>query len=100
MPLNHTEIIEDLEEHIRKTGGAAGEWWVGTAKDPRSSFFPKHLVADLGDGLVYREAFTASAAGAVVDHFVRARGLHLDQDDAPEPGRIVFVCQKKGATES
>ena len=27
MPLNHSEIIEDLEEHIRKTGGAAGEWW-------------------------------------------------------------------------
>jgi len=94
MPLNHAEIIEDLEVHIRKTGGSAGEWWVGTAKDSRGPFFQKHLVADLGDGLVYREAFTASAAGAVVDHFVRARGLHLDQEDAPEPGKIVFVFHR------
>ena len=57
MPLSHTEIIEDLEAHIQNTGGTAGEWWVGTAKDSRGPFFQKHLMADLGDGLVYREAF-------------------------------------------
>jgi hypothetical protein len=33
---------------------------VGTAKDARGPFFRRHLVADLGDGLIYREAFTTS----------------------------------------
>ena len=51
----------------------------------------RHLTADLGDGLIYREAFTTTAANEVVDHLVNACGLHLDHDSVPEPGRIVFV---------
>ena len=117
MPIIHEEIIEDLEDHIRKFGGERSEWWVGTAKDARAPFFRRHLATDLGDELIYREAFTTSAAQAVVDHLVNNRGLQLDQDamreaelgstltaDAdlkvgatqapravPEPGKIVFV---------
>ena len=26
MPINHDEIIEEVEEHIRKFGGGFGEW--------------------------------------------------------------------------
>ena len=55
--------------------GGMGEWCVGTAKDPRGPFFQNHLVADLGDGLIYREAFTLSAAQAIRDHFVNDCGL-------------------------
>jgi hypothetical protein len=32
MPINHDEIIEEIEGHIRKFGGGFGEWCVGTAK--------------------------------------------------------------------
>jgi hypothetical protein len=78
MPINHSEIIDELEAHIRKFGGAFGEWRVGTAKDARGPFFRQHLAADLGDGLVYREAFTTSAAQSVVDHLANNRGLELD----------------------
>ncbi len=58
MPINHHEIIEDIEGHIRKFGGAWEEWCVGTAKDSRGPFFQRHREADLGDGLTYREAYT------------------------------------------
>ena len=95
MPINHDEIIEEIEGHIRKFGGGFGEWCVGTAKDSRGPFFRRHLAADLGDGLAYREAFTTTAAQAVVDHLVNDRGLKLDLDAVPgavaEPGKIVFV---------
>ena len=60
MRINRDEIIEDIERHIRKFGGERSEWCVGTAKDARGPFFRRHLVADLGDGLIYREAFTTS----------------------------------------
>src|SRR5208337_4764162 len=66
---------EDLEGQIRKCGGAWGEWCVGTAKDCHGPFFQRHRAADLGDGLAYREAFTTSAAQAVVEHLVNDRGL-------------------------
>src|SRR5208337_1737242 len=80
MPINHEEMIEEIEGHIRKFGGEFGEWCVGTAKDSRGPFFRRHLAADLGDGLIYREAFTTSAASQVVDHLVNDRGLQLDQE--------------------
>jgi hypothetical protein len=73
----HDEMIADIEGHIRKFGGGFSEWCVGTAKDSRGPFFRRHLVADLGDGLAYREAFTTTAAQTVVDHLVNDRGLEL-----------------------
>ena len=107
MPINHDEIIEEMEGQIRKCGGAWEEWCVGTAKDSRGPFFQRHREADLGDGLAYREAYTTTAAQAVVAHLVNTRGLQRDPEGsgqsavgtqapqvAPEPGRIVFVHRK------
>ncbi len=56
MPITREDIIEDLELHMRKSGGEPNEWCVGTAKDASGPFFQRHLVAELGDGLAYREA--------------------------------------------
>jgi hypothetical protein len=103
MPINHHEIIEDMEGHIRKYGGAWEEWCVGTATDSRGPFFQRHREADLGDGLTYREAYTSDAAQAVVAHLVNDRGLRIHRDAATEaerssalqePGKIVFVYRK------
>jgi hypothetical protein len=94
MPVNHHEITEDMEGHIRKCGGAWEEWCVGTAKDSRGPFFQRHREADLGDGLTYREAYTTDAAQAVVIHLVDDRGLEPDRDAVPESGKIVFVYRK------
>jgi hypothetical protein len=60
MLISREELIEEIESHIRKSGGGFGEWSIGTAKDCRGPFFQRHLVADLGDGLTYREAFTTT----------------------------------------
>ena len=94
MPINHQEFIEDIEGQIRKCHGAWEEWSVGTAKDSRGPFFQRHREADLGDGLAYREAYTTTAAETVVEHMVNNRGLAIDRDAAPEPGKIVFVYRR------
>src|SRR5208282_4868001 len=109
MPIKHDEIIDEMEGHIRKFGGGFGEWCVGTAKDSRGPFFRRHLAADLGDGLAYREAFTTNAAQAVVAHLVNNRGLQRAQEAersstlqaaAPDPGKIVFVYRRTPAAPS
>jgi hypothetical protein len=82
------------------------------SKDVRGRFFQRHLVANPGDGLAYREAFTTDAAEAVVDHLVNHRGLQRDPEGsgqsavgtqapqaAPEPGKIVFVCHQTRDSE-
>ena len=94
MPINHHEIIEDIEAQIRKCGRRWEEWSVGAAKDSRGPFFQRHREADLGDGLAYREAYTTVAAEAVVEHLVTHRGLALDRAAVPEPGKIVFVYRR------
>jgi hypothetical protein len=112
MIFNHNEIIEEITAHIGKSGGNAGEWCVGTAKDARGPFFRRHLVADLHDGLLYREAFTTTAADQVIDQLVKNCSLQRafshqlsavsqgfsqapeaagQPDAAPEPGKLVFV---------
>ena len=100
MPINHHEIIEEMEGQIRKCGGAWEDWRVGTAKDARGPFFQRHREADLGDGLSYREAYTPAFAQAVVDHLVNTRSLQLDHESVPEPGRIVFVYRKTHSAPS
>jgi hypothetical protein len=111
MPIKHDEIIEEIERHIRKFGGKQSEWCVGTAKDARAPFFRRHLTADLGDGMIYREAFSTTAADEVIDHLVHACGLKLAPEAQPpstahqaegssalpdtlEPGKIVFVYRQ------
>ncbi len=100
MPMNHSEIISEIQNHIKKLGGASSDWCVGTAKDPRSPFFESHRVAEKSDGLIYREAFTASGAQAARDYLVNECGLRLDLEDAPEPGRIVFAFRKPASAPS
>ena len=64
MPNNREEIITEIKGHIGRFGGGFGEWWVGTAKDPRSPLFESHRVAEMNDGLTYREAFTVGSGVA------------------------------------
>jgi len=100
MPINHREIVADIEEHIQKFGGGFGEWWVGTAKDSRGPFFESHRVAELNDGFIYREAYTPMAAQEARDCLVNECGLHLDLEDVPEPGRIVFVFRRSASPKA
>ena len=100
MPRNHEEIIAEIQDHIRKLGGSASDWCVGTAKDSCGPFFASHRVAERDDGLIYREAFTTSSAAAVRDYLVNDCGLRLDLEDVPEPGRIVFAYRKTAPADA
>jgi hypothetical protein len=86
--------MEEIEEHNRRSGGARREWFMGTAKNARSPFFRRHLEADLGDGLIYREAFAADAGRAIQHHFVHDCGLQPDLNTAPGRGKIAFAYRK------
>jgi hypothetical protein len=87
MRINQNEIVDDVEAHIRQFGGDYSEWCVGTARD--SASFRQHLAASLGDGLIYREAYTSYAADGVIERLVSGYGLRPDRASAP--GSFVFV---------
>ena len=87
MKINQSEIIEDMEAHIRKFGGDFSEWCVGTAKD--AAFFRQPLAVTRGEGLIYHEAYTCYAADGVIERLVNGYGLRRDR--ASVPGSFVFV---------
>ena len=91
MRIGENDIMDEIDAHIRKFGGDYSEWCVGTAKDSQAPFFRRHLEADLGDQMMYREAYTPYAADDVRDRLVSGCGLHADRASVPQPGRIVFV---------
>jgi len=99
MPTSHRGIVVDIKEHIRRVGGSFGEWWVETAKDSHGAFFEGHRVAELHDGFIYSEAYTRTGAQEARDYLVKECDLHLDLEDAPEPGRIIFVYRKQGKSD-
>jgi hypothetical protein len=95
MAMGREEIIQDLEMHVRRSGGDPAGWRVGTAKDAHAPFFERHLAAELGDGLAYREAYTTEAAAGVAERLVSQCGLRLDREAVPEAGKIVFVYRRR-----
>jgi hypothetical protein len=107
MRIGRNEIIEELAEHIRRSGGEPGEWRVGTAShDGRFKIQDDRENPVSMTGLAYREAHTPYAAADAVDYLVSALGLQLDSDalhgaergsalqGAPEPGRLVFIYRQ------
>jgi len=88
MRINQSEIVDEIDAHIRKFGGDYSEWCVGTARD--SAFFRQHQ-ADLGEGLIYREAYTPYAADGVIERLVSGYGLRPDRASGSAPGSFVFV---------
>jgi hypothetical protein len=50
--------------------------------------------SQLGDGLIYREAFTVDAARTIQHHLVHDSGPQPDPNTAPECGKIAFAYRK------
>ena len=80
MMMPKAEIISDIEAQIRRKGGTYREWCVGIAKDPRAQLFEAHVIQDLHDGWLYREAFSATSAREVKNHFVVECGAAEDPE--------------------
>ena len=95
MRIGRNEIIEQLMEHVRNTGGEVAEWCVGTARDEaamsRVQFQASSENLPSIQSLAYREAHTAFAAAEAADYLVDAFGLQPDRDSPVEPGKIVFI---------
>ncbi len=81
MRIGRNEIIEELTEHIRRSGGEPDEWRVGTAShDGRFKIQDDRENPAGMTGLAFREAHTPYTAADAVDYLVSALGLQLDSD--------------------
>jgi len=94
MPVLSSEIIADLTEHIRRSGGDFSSWSVGTAQDAHNPLFDADRLKDSDDALIYREAYTPASARAVRDHFVADCGIASANDEVGPAGKLVYLRRK------
>ncbi len=93
MRIGRKEIIEELTEHIRASGGEPSEWRVGTAEGQWLGEMERFKIQNSREtpasmaGLAYREAHTTYAADDAVDYLVSAFGLKL----APQAERCAAL---------
>lgn len=89
MRIGRNEIVEELTEHMRKVGGEAGEWCVGTAG--QETHLPSKMPNSRADlpRMAHREAHTTYAAAEAVEYLIDAFGLHRDRNS--RPGNIVYI---------
>ena len=102
MRFTRSDIVEDVLAHIRELGGDFSEWCVGTARDreallarskaaqpvPDLAKAPgqaeRHAAGDLGEGLIWREAYTPYAAADVAERLADC-DLRPDRASVPAP---------------
>ena len=94
MLMSRVEIIEEIEEQIRKAGGDHSVWCVGIVEDPQDIPGAAPLAGDQDALVMYRQAYTSQAARAVRDYFVSQCGIGNEAGGEDRDGRFVYLCKK------
>jgi hypothetical protein len=64
------QAVNDIEDHIRKSGGLYSTWYCGVATDPVTRLFTDHGVRQNGDYWIYRQCADDAAARRVEQYFL------------------------------
>lgn len=68
MAKTKSEILNDFQEFMGRHGGNYREWYVSTARDPKSQMFGTHKFK-AGDKGLYRQAQSELQAAEVAEFF-------------------------------
>lgn len=72
------EIIDEIEAHIDKRGGAYEDWYVGVTDSPRDRLFEDHDVDEDNDAWIYVPGETEDDVREAERHFVEDQGTDGD----------------------
>ncbi len=75
MTISKQQIINDINNHIRKEGGGYRDWYVGISRDARGRLFNNHNVSEDNGWWIYRTADSSSAAREIESYFVNTLGM-------------------------
>ncbi len=77
MSKTRTQILDDIENFMKKHDRPKTQWYAGTAKDGRAQLVDVHRFQAKGDCGMYREAASDADAASIVTMLVR-RGAKGD----------------------
>ncbi|HDY67115.1 MAG TPA: hypothetical protein ENH85_04905 [Candidatus Scalindua sp.] len=66
-----TQIIKEIDDHIRECGGSYSRWYIGITSDYRERLFNDHNVNKDRNSWIYRDCGSEAAARKVEQFFLR-----------------------------
>ncbi|MCW5576659.1 MAG: hypothetical protein KIT13_11240 [Burkholderiales bacterium] len=97
--MSHTaqQIIVDINDYMKRSGGNNSAWYVGIAAKVRDRLFVDHGVAEQGGVWIYRQAISSAVARSVEKAYLDAGcdGGPGGGDDATD---YVYAFKKTAAT--
>jgi hypothetical protein len=91
------DVIQKIEYHIRKNGGAYSVWYVGIATDPTVRLFTIHGVVEKGDAWIYEDCMAETEARKVEGYFL-AKGCDGRTLGGDSSAKYVYVYKKNSYT--
>ncbi|MFQ5714946.1 MAG: hypothetical protein ACE5GU_13020 [Candidatus Scalinduaceae bacterium] len=93
------QIIQEINDHIRKSGGGYSRWYVGIASDPRDRLFNDHNVNKDNDAWIIRDCGSETAARKVEKYFLD-RGYDGGAGGGDSSTRYAYAYKKNTHTRS
>ena len=97
MEMAMSEIIAEIDAHIKSRGGGYSAWYVGITEAPDRRVFEEQGVGKDKDKYIWRTASSSSIARDVEQHF-----LELGCDGGPGGGdtdaKVVYAYKKSNRT--
>ncbi len=91
-------IRKAIEDYMAKAGGAAANWYVGTARHPRRVLFGQHRVERYGGQWAFKRAESPQVAKDVGYYFVRVVGTDGWAEGGDEGADYVYAYKKTPST--
>ncbi len=70
MTISKQQIINDINNHIRKEGSGYKAWYVGISRDAKQRLFNDHNVSEGNGWWIYRTATSTTEAREIESYFV------------------------------
>ncbi|MBR4681923.1 MAG: hypothetical protein IKP06_01275 [Elusimicrobiaceae bacterium] len=93
-----SEIIQEIDDHIKKEGSGYPRWYVGITADPEQRLFSDHNVSKENAWWIYREAFTDNDAREVEKFFLEQKGTQGGPGGGDTDSRFVYAYRITSTT--
>ena len=97
--MDHSTIINEIEQFMSKFGGYYSDWYVGIATNPKDRLFNDHNVNEQNDVWIFRTADTDDIARSIEQYFLTQRETDGGPGGGSNSSKVVYAYKKTPVTQ-
>ena len=98
MAKSEQEIIQTIDEYVKKCGGVYPQWYIGITNDPERRMFEEHNVSRQGHW-VYEPAASSTVARRIEKLFIDVRKMTGGLGGGDTDANVVYSYKKSAGTK-